>query len=139
VSDVLKDFAFTIMQSEFRARPDFVPFEGSPSTEELCIAALAAEVRALRERGEESGMIFRQLQRSAQAKDETIRELQARVKELETLADLGRLALTVPDGVHIQRGVISFTHTGEVQPQAWLDFAERWEKAVNANKESKHE
>ena len=49
MSHVLDDFALTISQSEFRARPDFVPFEGSPSTEDFCIAALAAALRALRE------------------------------------------------------------------------------------------
>lgn len=49
MSHVLDDFALTIAQSEFRARPDFVPFEGSPSTEDFCIAALAAALRALRE------------------------------------------------------------------------------------------
>ena len=50
MSHVLADFALTIAQSEFRARPDFVPFEGSPSAEDFCIAALAAALRAERRR-----------------------------------------------------------------------------------------
>ena len=50
MSHVLDDFALTIAQSEFRARPDFVPFEGSPSAEDFCIAALAAALRAERRR-----------------------------------------------------------------------------------------
>ena len=75
--DVLTEFALEIEG----ARMLLVGGQKLPSM--ACIVKLAAEVRALRERGEESGMIFRQLQRSAQAKDKTIRELQSRVAELE--------------------------------------------------------
>ena len=50
MSHVLDDFALTIAQSELRARPDFVPFEGSPSAEDFCIAALAAALQAERRR-----------------------------------------------------------------------------------------
>ena len=48
--DVLVSHALAIYYAERSVHPDFVPFEGHPSTEDVCIAALAAALRVERER-----------------------------------------------------------------------------------------
>lgn len=81
--DVLKEFAGTIWVAYFHAGRDFVPFEGSPSTEDFCIVALADELRTQ----------------------------QARVAELEGDAKLGKMVWEMPEGAELCHVVMTSGRT----------------------------